>query len=161
MSTPTKITDGDHLLGCGATVRVVAGEATRLTVQNGCDNFTAMDQAEALLSVWFEFIEDDDFEEQDLATVVYTMSRLEAQPTHTFTDDREGSRLVVLREEDVLLDGGDLAKHTVALDRGSFNEGEDAAGWPPYLDGDVWRSSFDHTPIEGVTLVAVAGEPSA
>lgn len=167
-----KLHDGDHVLPSGATLTVRSGVPVKLRLEDPDDDATAMTEAEELAGVWLEFVEgsdDEDVDDDDFATG-YDVEVMEAQPTHRFVggESRIGSGsaspyLVRLVEEDIA--GGTEARYhgrfLCALDREAHEEGEDAGGWPPFLDGDTWRDGWTGKPMPGARVEALSTEPQA
>lgn len=175
MKNPIKLTDGDHLLPCGATLTVHGGLPKHLTMpgagasdeEEGDENdgalvharwqafATAWSQAEVASGLWLN--------EPKPKGQLYEIALLDAQPTHTFSGDEDGAREVCLVECDVA--GGVevpySGRFTVALDRAAHYESEDAFGWPPFLRDGTWCDGWTGKPIEGAKAEALAHTPSA
>lgn len=163
------IHDGDHTLPCGARLTIENGVPTRLVVwsYNG-DAGLAMAEAEELLIAWYDFDEDTDADLDEYAEDdVFTMTRMEAQPTHHFTDG-EGRRLVRFTEEQITgphagwdppIASSYQGTYLCALDRDEHEE--DAGGWPPFLDNGVWRDGWTGLPIAGAKVEPIGSEAQA
>src|ERR1700734_494845 len=147
--TGVKLPDGDHLLPCGATITVKGGVPVKLvTPLAHFDHSLAMTEAETFAGLWLYFDDDDDADEEPGGAWIVVVG--EVQPTHRFHGDAQGPR-------EVRLSGRFLC----ALDRAAHQEGEDALGWPPFLDGETWRDGWTGRPIPGARAEPLNTEPQA
>lgn len=160
MSKP--VGDGNHLLESGAILTVTGGVPISVEMRPGADVRDLSIEIERVTNVWIETVEGDMDEDdepiecsaagsRDLPLGAIPIRILEMQPTHIFTDDRDGARLVRIVEE---------FGETMALGRACFDEGE-SDEWSPWLRDGVWLDSWDDEPLPGARVEPLASEAQA
>lgn len=164
-----KLPDGDHALpNSEATLTIEKGLPVRITLARGDDAYEdALDEAEDVTDAWIEENRDayGTADDDTLGDEQVILVRLfDVQPTHAFTSPDRGRQTVRLTEMEI--EGGQddhtyNGHYTCALDRGAHEEGEDALGWPPFLDNGVWRDSWTGRPIEGARVEPLESEAQA